>query len=58
MLRQDRQGAKDLRPDLRSLAVGKHVIFYRPSPNGIEVVRVLQGKRDIEATFESGNDKA
>lgn len=49
---------KELRPDLRSLAVGNHVIFYRPSPNGIEVVRVLHGKRDIEAIFESESDEA
>lgn len=46
-----------LQPDLRSLAVGNHVIFYRPSLDGIEVVRVLHGKRDVEAIFEEG-DKA
>jgi toxin ParE1/3/4 len=27
----------------------KHLIFYRPNEDGIEVVRVLHGHRDIEA---------
>ena len=29
-----------------------HLIFYRPLGSGIEVVRVLHAKRDIEALFE------
>ena len=41
----------DLRQDVRSLAVGNHVVFYRPIEGGIEVVRVLHGKRDIGASF-------
>ena len=28
-----------------------HLIFYRPSECGIEVIRVLHAKRDIEALF-------
>jgi plasmid stabilization system protein ParE len=31
----------------------KHVIFYRPIANGIEVVRVLHASRDLEAMFET-----
>lgn len=27
----------------------KHLIFYRPTEDGIEVVRVLHGHRDIQA---------
>jgi toxin ParE1/3/4 len=27
----------------------KYLIFYRPMPSGIEVIRVLHGERDIEA---------
>jgi toxin ParE1/3/4 len=42
----------ELNKDLRSLAVGRHVIFYLPLSNGIEVVRVLHGARDIEAEFQ------
>ncbi|MCI0485827.1 MAG: type II toxin-antitoxin system RelE/ParE family toxin [Blastocatellia bacterium] len=42
----------ELAPSLRSFPVGKYVIFYRPIEDGVEVVRVLHGKREIrEATF-------
>ena len=30
----------------------KFLIFYRPRPDGIEVVRVLYGMRDIPALME------
>ncbi len=42
----------ELGKDLRSFAVGRHVIFYLPLSNGIEIVRVLHGARDIEAAFQ------
>jgi toxin ParE1/3/4 len=29
-----------------------HLIFYRPVENGIEVIRVLHGARDLESLFE------
>jgi toxin ParE1/3/4 len=29
----------------------KYLIFYRPLDDGIEVVRVLHGRRDIESLF-------
>jgi toxin ParE1/3/4 len=32
----------------------EHLIFYRPAAEGIEVVRVLHGARDIENVLESG----
>jgi toxin ParE1/3/4 len=32
----------------------KHLIFYRPAADGIEVIRVLHGARDIESVLESG----
>lgn len=41
----------DLLPNLRSLPVGNYLIFYLPLPDGIEVVRVLPGMRDIDALF-------
>jgi toxin ParE1/3/4 len=37
---------------LRSFAVGNYVIFYRPISEGIQVVRVLHGARDIPTLFE------
>jgi toxin ParE1/3/4 len=42
----------ELSPRLRSLVVGRYVIFYRPMENGIEVVRVLHGARDLPPLFE------
>jgi toxin ParE1/3/4 len=42
----------DLAPDLRSFAVGNYVIFYRPVPEGIQVIRVLHGARDIPPLFD------
>jgi plasmid stabilization system protein ParE len=42
----------ELAPNLRSLLVGDYVMFYRPIDDGIEVVRVLHGARDIDAMFE------
>ena len=28
-----------------------HLIFYRPAESGVEVIRVLHAKRDIESLF-------
>ncbi len=41
----------ELMPSLRSLAIGNYLIFYLPLPNGIEVVRVLPGMREIDPFF-------
>jgi toxin ParE1/3/4 len=41
-----------LAPELRSIPVGKYLIFYRPIAEGVEIVRVLHGARDIESLFE------
>jgi toxin ParE1/3/4 len=43
---------EELAPDLRSHPVGKYVIFYRSIKNGIEIIRVLHGARDIPPLFE------
>jgi toxin ParE1/3/4 len=42
---------EELAPGLRSFPVGKYLIFYRPIPGGIEVIRVLHGARDIPSLF-------
>jgi toxin ParE1/3/4 len=39
----------ELNSEIRSLAVGRYVVFYLPLSRGIEVVRVLHGSRDIES---------
>jgi toxin ParE1/3/4 len=40
---------EDLAPKLRSFPVGNYLIFYVPVPEGIEVVRVMHARRDIDA---------
>ena len=35
--------------DIRSSVVGGYVIFFRPIDDGIEVVRVIPGDRDIRS---------
>lgn len=47
----------ELRLGLRSVPVGRYVVFYVPLRDGIEVVRVLYGGRDLETLFtEQQND--
>ena len=43
----------ELRPDLRSFPIGSYLIFYRPIPGGVEIVRVLHGRRDLPELFPS-----
>ena len=44
----------EIRPDLRSLVIGAHVLFYSIRPaEGLRVVRVLHGSRDLQR-FEEG----
>jgi toxin ParE1/3/4 len=39
----------DLAPGLRSFVVGNYVIFYFARSDGVEIVRVMHGRRDITA---------
>jgi toxin ParE1/3/4 len=39
----------ELHAGLRSIPVGRYLIFYLVIPDGIEVVRVLHGMLDIDA---------
>jgi toxin ParE1/3/4 len=41
----------ELRPGIRSFAVRPHVIFYRLMADVPEIVRLLDGRRDIDAIF-------
>lgn len=41
----------ELAPGIRSLAFGRYVVFYEALDDGIDVVRVLHGSRDIDALF-------
>jgi toxin ParE1/3/4 len=38
----------DLAPKIRSFPVGNYIVFYLPLSEGIEVVRVLHGRQDID----------
>jgi toxin ParE1/3/4 len=38
--------------NLRSFTVKNYVIFYQPFEEGIEILRVLHGSRDIGSIFE------
>ena len=48
----------ELAPELRSLALPPYVIFYRPLADGIELIRVIHGARDIGELFDSDDDDA
>lgn len=41
----------DLLPLLRSFPVGRYIIFYRTIQEGIEIVRVLHSRQNIEDLF-------
>jgi len=45
----------ELCPSLRGLAVGQYIIFYRTAKafDGIEIVRVLHGTRDLPNIIDS-----
>jgi toxin ParE1/3/4 len=54
LARQPRIGRS--RPEVgkgfHSFAVGRYVIFYLPLSNGIEIIRVLHGARDIDSVLQ------
>jgi len=43
------QSREDLLPSLRFLPVGNYLIFYRPAPEEIQVIRVIHGARNYGA---------
>jgi toxin ParE1/3/4 len=44
----------DLRPKLRVFSERKYVIADYPQPDGVEVVTIKHGARDIDALFRQG----
>jgi toxin ParE1/3/4 len=44
----------EVRPGLRSIAATPHVVFYRAVNDTPEIVRVLDGRQDIEEKFAVG----
>jgi toxin ParE1/3/4 len=52
MLAQTPQGGRardDLVSGLRSFPVGRYIIFYTPVSDGVEVIRVMNSRQDIDA---------
>jgi toxin ParE1/3/4 len=43
----------EIRPGLRSALSSPHVIFYRVSGSVPEIVRILDGRRDIDEIFST-----
>ena len=43
--------SRPVRPGLRSFAATPHVVFYRVVNETPEIVRVLDGRQDIEERF-------
>jgi len=41
----------EIRPDLRSLVTRPYLVFYRVTDEAAEIVRVLDGRRDVEDIF-------
>ncbi|MEQ8465706.1 type II toxin-antitoxin system RelE/ParE family toxin [Coleofasciculus sp. E1-EBD-02] len=46
----------DLAPSVRGFPVGNYIIFYRSLEQGIEIVRVLRGSRDLRRIFQVAED--
>lgn len=41
----------EVRPGLRSMAASPHIVFYRVRGRAVEIVRVLDGRRDLDEVF-------
>ncbi|MGK7888674.1 MAG: type II toxin-antitoxin system RelE/ParE family toxin [Leptolyngbyaceae cyanobacterium] len=42
----------EIRPGLRGLSLEGYVIFYRLLDDGVEILRVVHGRRDFPTVFE------
>lgn len=47
------RGVPELASNLRSFPIGSYLIFYRPVEDGIQLIRVLHGARDITPEYFS-----
>ena len=50
------QKCDELEPDLRSFPVENYIIFYRLIDDGVQIVRVISGYRDLEVIFSQDID--
>lgn len=44
---------EELTKGLRSFPVGRYIIFYQALPDGVEIIRILHGARDLDPIFRS-----
>ena len=42
---------REIRPYLRGLPMKNYIIFYRLTKQGLEIMRVVKGERDLDALF-------
>ncbi|MCW9679900.1 type II toxin-antitoxin system RelE/ParE family toxin [Dolichospermum planctonicum UHCC 0167] len=42
----------EINPDLRGLPLEGYIIFYRVLDDGIEILRVVSGRRDLPSMFD------
>lgn len=42
---------EEIAPGLRSMPFGRYIAFYMPLPDGIDLVRLLHGSRDVDDAF-------
>lgn len=47
---------EDIRPGCRTLAAGRHVIFYRASVNEVAIIRILHYAMDTHKNITSAED--
>jgi toxin ParE1/3/4 len=47
----------EVRPGLRSVVANPHIVFYRVNADGLaEVIRVIDGRRDIDTIFDESEE--
>ncbi len=46
-----REACEEFGPQVRRFMVGSYVVFYRPATDGIEVLRILHGGRDLPTAW-------
>jgi toxin ParE1/3/4 len=44
-----------LQPSLRGISLNQYIIFYQTVPDGIIILRVVNGSRDLLSLFEESN---
>ncbi|MEH2042800.1 type II toxin-antitoxin system RelE/ParE family toxin [Nostoc sp.] len=44
-----------IRPDLRGVSLQGYIVFYKVLDDGIEILRVISGRRNFPSLFEESN---